>query len=140
MIFEEEPAGARGPYSGREFDPELAGGPIRRLSVERVRITDRGIDVVSTHVARSRPDLPNARMFGQLREISKGKRPATRYDLNFYTHELREFVRYRRLGWPVDQPHDPDVANELWNHAHTASLEGYGLPAAGGLYHPSVVP
>ena len=140
MIFEDVPGGARGPFSGREFDPELAGGPIRRLSAERVRITNRGIDVVARHVARFGPDLPNARMIERLREISKGRRWVTRYDLNFYTHELREFVRYRCLGWPTDQPHNPDDANELWNHAHTASLEDYGLPAAGELYHPLVEP
>ena len=35
-----------GVASGREFDPTQAGGPVRNLSTEGVRITDRGIDVV----------------------------------------------------------------------------------------------
>ena len=134
------PAGARGPSSGREFEPELAGGPIRRLSTERVKITNRGIEKVEKHIARFGSDLPNALMIERLREISRGQRQSTPYDLNFYTHELREFVRYRRLGWDTGQPDDPEAANDLWNHAHTASLEDYNLPATGAIYHPLVEP
>jgi hypothetical protein len=99
MDYEHVPAGARGPSSGREFEPELAGGPIRRLSTARVTITNRGIETVEKHIARFGPDRPNELMIERLHEISRGRRQATHYELNFYTHELREFVRYRRLGW-----------------------------------------
>lgn len=92
------------------------------------------------HIARFGSDLPNALMIERLREISRGQRQSTPYDLNFYTHELREFVRYRRLGWDTGQPDDPEAANDLWNHAHTASLEDYNLPATGAIYHPLVEP
>ena len=82
----------------------------------------------------------NDAMVRRLREIYEARAQATRFDLNFYTHELREFVRYRRLGWPVGQPNDQGDACELWNNTHTASLEDYGLPASGALYHPVLKP
>ena len=62
---------------------------------------------------------------------------ATAADLNFYTHELREFVRYRRLGFPTGAGGDYG----LWNNAHSATLADYGLVEGPGvLYHPSVAP
>lgn len=134
----DDPRGARGPSSGREFDPDLAGGPIRRLSTGRVRITGRGIHAVERHIARFGPDSLNESMVRRLREIAAGRLLATRFDLNFYTHELRESVRYRRLGWPTGQPPDPDDAFGLWNHAHTAALEDYRLPARGEIYYPGI--
>ncbi len=58
-------------------------------------------------------------------------------DLNFYTHELREFVRYRQLGFATGGGDDYD----MWNNAHSATLADYGLVEGPGvLYHPSVVP
>ena len=92
------------------------------------------------HVARFGPDLPNQEMIRRLRDIAAGTVQPTRFDLNFYTHELREFVRYRRRGWQTGQPPDPDIAYDLWNHTHTAALEDYGPPAHGALYHPDVEP
>jgi hypothetical protein len=135
----EDPLGARGPSSDREFEPEHAGGPIRRLTTDRIRITGRGIDAVQRHVARFGPDPMNEAMIRRLREIEAGHLSETQYDLNFYTHELREAVRYRRLGWPEEQPADDDAAHDLWNDAHTATLEDYRLSAQGKLYHPDVV-
>lgn len=35
--------GARGPASGREFDPEAAGGPIQQLDAGKARITSEGV-------------------------------------------------------------------------------------------------
>jgi len=133
------PLGARGPTSGREFDPLSAGGPVRNLSTGGMKITSRGIDVVEQHLSRFGPDAPNQGMVQRLRDIASGKLPPTEADLNFYAHELREFVRYRSLGWPTGQPPEPDAAYELWNNAHTATLEDYGLQEGPGvLYHPSV--
>jgi hypothetical protein len=77
-------------------------------------------------------------MLQRLRDIVAGRVRWTSFDLNFYTHELREFVRYRRLGWQTGQPPDPDMAYSLWNHTHTAALEDYGLPASGALYQPGI--
>ena len=131
--------GARGPYSHRVFDPHAAGGPVRRLSTATVRIIGRGIDVVERHLSRFEPDEANQAMLARLRRIAVGELEPTPSDLNFYTHELREYVRYRRLGWLTGQPSDVDLAHELWSNAHTATLEDYGLREGPGvLYHPSI--
>lgn len=80
-------------------------------------------------------------MVQRLREVAAGQLLPTRADLNFYAHELREFVRYRRLGWRTGQSPGAEAMYELWNNAHTATLEDYGLREGPGiLYHPSVEP
>ncbi|MDP9933652.1 hypothetical protein J2X92_005917 [Variovorax paradoxus] len=128
--------GARGPTSGRTFDPLEAGGPLRDLSMDRLKVTDRGIDVVIKHTSRFGPDEANAFMVNRLRQISSGKLEASAYDLNYYSHELREYTRYRRMGWETGQPADMMNARNLWNNTHTATLEEYRL-RDGQLYHPS---
>lgn len=76
-------------------------------------------------------------MLERLRGIQTGNLNATAADLNFYAHELRESVRYRKLGYRTGQPADPEAAYRLWNNAHTATLEDYGLREGPGvLYHP----
>jgi hypothetical protein len=41
------------------------------------------------------------------------------------------------LGYESGTPTDPEAAHTLWNNAHTATLEDYGLPATpSALYHP----
>jgi hypothetical protein len=129
------PKGATGPASGRPFDPSKAGGPIRTLSTQGVKVTPKGIDAVEGHLARFGPDEANAGMVDRLRRISAGKLDATSSDLNFYTHELRESVRYRQLGHRTGAGDDYD----LWNNAHTGTLEDYNLKEGPGvLYHPEV--
>jgi RHS repeat-associated protein len=135
------PLGARGPISRREFDAAAAGGPVRQLTTNRIRITNKGIDAVEQHVGRFGPDAANEGMIKRLREIAAGQLEPAQADLNFYSHELRESVRYRRLGWRTGQPSDMDASYDLWNNAHTATLEDYGLREGPGiLYHPSVQP
>jgi len=130
------PLGARGPASGREFDADLAGGPVRQLTTADIRITTRGINVVEQHLARFVPDAANRAMIQRLRDILAGRLQLTQADINFYSHELREFVRYRRLGWRADVPTDIDARHALWNNTHTASLEDYRLRGLiGDLYH-----
>jgi len=76
-------------------------------------------------------------MIERLRVIADGSIEPTPVDRGFYTHELREYVRYRKLGYESGMPTDPETAHALWNNAHTAMLEDYGLPATpGALYHP----
>ncbi|MEN9666206.1 MAG: hypothetical protein RLZZ326_2569, partial [Planctomycetota bacterium] len=135
------PLGARGPASGREYDPSNAGGPIRPLTTDGIRITDRGIDYAERHLSRFGPDPANEGMIQRLRDIAAGKLEPTQADLNFYSHELRESMRYKSLGFPSGQPLDEDAAYDLWNNAHTATLEDYLLKERRGvLYHPSVEP
>jgi len=80
-------------------------------------------------------------MVQRLRDIAARKLQPTQADLNFYSHELRESIRYKRLGFPNGQPLDADAAYDFWNNAHTATLEDYLLNEGHGvLYHPSVNP
>ncbi len=133
--------GKRGPVSGRMFRPDMAGGPVRHLTTDRIRMTEWGIDVVEVHLTRFGPDAANQAMVQRLREIAGGRLQPTQADVNFYAHELREFVRYRRLGWRTGQPPEAHGAYALWNHAHTATLEDYRVREGPGiLYHPSVEP
>jgi len=135
------PLGARGPISGRDFDPANAGGPIRQLTTNRIKITNRGIDYAEQHLARFGPDPANQGMVQRLRDIASGKLQPTQADVNFYSHELRESSRYKNLGFPSGQPLGVDAAYDLWNNAHTATLEDYLLREGPGvLYHPSMNP
>jgi uncharacterized Zn-binding protein involved in type VI secretion len=132
--------GARGAISGREFDSSKAGGKILNLSNDNIKITSKGIDAVEQHVSRFGPDQANMKMVQRLRDIEAGKIEATKTDQNFYSHELRESVRYRNSGWPKGQPTSVDEAYEVWNNAHTATLEDYGLKEGpGALYHPDAI-
>jgi hypothetical protein len=134
--------GGRGPATGWDgFDEALAGGPVRSLTTKRVRVTGRGVDVVEHHVARFPPDRANLIMIDRLRRVTLGELTPTDWDLRFYTHELREFVRYRRLGWREGVPRDKGVRHDLWRQAHCATLDDYDLPLQHDdlLYHPDAL-
>lgn len=110
---------------------------IRTLSFAKVRITTKGVDRVIEHLARFGPDAANAKMIDRLKSISNGSISATDYDLKFYTHELREFVRYRAGGL-----NDVD-SYDFYSSQHAATLMDYGIPydqaAKFQLYHPDAV-
>ena len=136
------PKGARGPATAWDgFDEALAGGPVRNLTTNRVKVTSRGIDVVERHLSRFGPDKANSMMVERLRKIANGEITPTAQDLNFYTHELREFVRYRRLGWADDVPANGEARRQLWLQTHSATLDDYGLPLRRDdlLYHPDAL-
>jgi hypothetical protein len=135
----------RGVASGRPFSPDKSGGDIQNLSTNRLKIQPNGINRVEQHLARFGDDPPNKAQIQRMRDIAAGKLKPTEADLNFYAHELRESVRYRKLGYEdrmtgsVWQPTDADRANQVWNDAHTATLEDYSIKEGPGvLYHPSV--
>jgi hypothetical protein len=114
-------------YAGRTFDPDAAGGAIRTLNTSRIKITPRGIDVVEGHLARFEPDAMNRLAVQRLRDIAAGRLESTPFDLNFYSHELREFVRYRRLGWPTGQP--VGEAGNILSSTAPAATAPTGSPA-----------
>lgn len=133
------PAGARGPTSGREFDPEQAGGPIRNLNTDQIKITEKGASVVAKHTSRFGPDQANEVMQQRLSKIAAGETETTQQDLNYYSHELREYTRYRRLGYETGEPPE-EMSREVWNNAHTATLEDYRLSSSiEELYHPEAL-
>lgn len=130
---------ATGKYSGRPYDPERIGRPrtLRTLSFRQVRLTLKGIEVVNAHVARFGEDAYRERMM--LERLSRARTGGghlfTPTLKRFYAHELREFVRYRSIGWKHGQPADRDEAYALWNHTHTAALEEYQLREGPGVLH-----
>jgi hypothetical protein len=50
---------------------------------------------------------------------------ATNTDLIYYTHELKESLRYKKLGFSDGVPNDSNEAASLWNNTHTATLEDF---------------
>jgi hypothetical protein len=127
----------RGESSRRPFHPNNIGLPIspRQLLSDKVKITETGIDKVKHHLDRFDFDPQNQAQIQRFRDIASGKIEATQVDLNTYTHELREFLRYKKLGYENGVP-DGNEAHTLWNNTHTATLEDYGL-TDNDLYHPS---
>jgi hypothetical protein len=137
--------GARGPASGREFDPETAGGPIQQLDPGKDRITCEGVQEATAHLQRFAGggplEAPEQAMLDRLTSIAAGDMEPTSYDLNFYTHELDEASRYAQLGFGPESGVDlgsPEMY-DVWNNVHTAALEDYGIPGA-DLFYPEVAP
>jgi hypothetical protein len=139
------PTGARGSASGREFDPEAAGGPILQLDSGTERITSEGVQEVGAHLQRFKGggplDAPEQAMLDRLTSIAAGDMEPTSYDLNFYTHELDEAGRYAQLGFGHESGADLGSPKmyDVWNDVHTAALEDYGISGA-DLFYPGLGP
>lgn len=137
--------GARGPASGREFNPEAAGGPIRQLDAGEARITSEGVQRTAAHLHRfageSPLEAPEKAMLDRLTSIAGGNMEPTSYDLNFYTHELDEAARYAQLGFGPESGVDlgSPTMYDVWNDVHTAALEDYGISGA-DLFYPGLAP
>ncbi|EPJ2808786.1 S-type pyocin domain-containing protein [Pseudomonas putida] len=127
VVFNSPYPGAttKGTYSGRAFNPDKAGGPIERLDWRDATITAEGLELVKLHTNRFDASDGNKIMIDRLEKILHGKVASTDRDKRFYTHEVRELERYRRLGIADDV--NPDDDSETWNNTHTATLEDYGL-------------
>lgn len=136
-LDELEHFGARGASSSRNFDPNMAGGPIESLTTDGVSIDHEGIAIVEKHIARFDHDPANDVMIGRLRNIANGKLSPERVDLNYYTHECREYQRYCNLGWETGEPEGIE-GYDLWNNAHTATLEDFKL-TDDDLFHPDAM-
>jgi hypothetical protein len=137
--------GARGPASGREFDPEAAGGPIQQLEAGKARITSEGVQEATAHLQRftgaGALEGPEQAMLDRLTSIAAGDTKPTSYDLNFYTHELDEAARYAQLGLGPESGVDlgSPTMYDVWNDVHTAALEDYGISGA-DLFYPGIAP
>ena len=139
------PSGARGPASGRDFDPESAGGPIRQLDAGKAEITKEGVQEVAAHLRRFTGDGPLAApeqgMLDRLTSIASGDMKPTTYDQNFFTHELDEAGRYAQIGFGPESGVDlgSDEMYEVWNDVHTAALEDYRVRGT-DLFYPGMGP
>jgi hypothetical protein len=137
--------GARGPASGREFDPEAAGGPVQQLKAGKARITSEGVQEATAHLQRftggGALEGPEQAMLDRLTSIAAGDTKPTSYDLNFYTHELDEAARYAQLGLGPESGVDlgSPTMYDVWNDVHTAALEDYGISGA-DLFYPGLTP
>ena len=137
--------GARGPASGREFDPEAAGGPIQQREAGNARITSEGVQEATAHLQRftggGALEGPEQAMLDRLTSIAAGDTKPTSYDLNFYTHELDEAARYAQLGLGPESGVDlgSPTMYDVWNDVHTAALEDYGISGA-DLFYPGLAP
>ncbi len=116
-------ATTKGKHSGRMYNPDMAGGPVRELDWRTASITREGIALVKPHTGRFPASDANSVMIDRLQKILRGDIPVTDTDKRFYTHEIRELERYRALGF-ADSVEDESI----WNDAHTATLEDYDKP------------
>lgn len=126
---------------GRELGEEAAeraalgagDRALARFTVDRIKVTTRGVDVIEEHLARFGADPPNAVMIDRLRRIGRGELAATPQDLQFYAHELREKVLYRQAGISNGERGSYEVTSQ----AHARALREYGLTKdPNELYHP----
>jgi hypothetical protein len=118
-------ANVKGKYSGRLFNPEQAGGPILDLDWRTAVITQAGIDAVKLHITRLDQSDANDIMVRRLEKILSQHGKITDTDLRYYTHEIRELERYRAFGY--SDTASPSDESQIWNNAHTATLEDYKL-------------
>lgn len=115
----------KGKYSGRDYNTDKAGGPIQNLDWKGASIDRAGVDKVKLHTGRFESTQENAVMIDRLEKILKGELQVTDIDKRYYTHEIREFERYRNLG--IKDGEVPENKAEVWNNTHTATLEDYQL-------------
>jgi hypothetical protein len=99
-----------------------------------VKITTRGINKVRQHTDKFGYAPSNDYMIQRLELILEGKIKATGTDLIYYTHELKESLRYKKLGFSDGVPSDPNVATSVWNNTHTATLEDFRVRDAEVLF------
>jgi hypothetical protein len=83
------------------------------------------VDKVKLHISRFGDSSDNQVMIERLEKIITGDIEATDVDKRFYTHEIRELERYRRLGIPDGV--EPNDRGETWNNTHSAALEDYRI-------------
>ena len=80
-------------------------------------------------------------MIKRLEEIEANKIKITDYDKRFYTHETREFERYKSLGH--ENSLQKEIPDEIYENAHSATLEDFKLneiqyDGKRTLYHPEI--
>lgn len=126
-------ATTRGEHSGRMYNPDKSGGPIKELDWRGTSVTQEGIDLVKLHTSRFGSSDANAIMISRLERVLRGETAVTDVDRRFYTHEIRELERYRALGVPDGVLVDDEGAT--WNNTHAATLEDYQLRDSSDLFY-----
>ncbi|WP_299883576.1 hypothetical protein [uncultured Lacinutrix sp.] len=137
-----KPKIVKGKYSKRTFDINNCGGKILNLEWINTKITKEGIDIVKKHIGRFEDVEANRKMIKRLEDILSNKIDITNYDKRYYTHEIREFERYKALGYENTLQKNISDGN-IYNDAHSATLEDYklnefDLNGNRELYHPDI--
>jgi hypothetical protein len=120
-----EGAIAEGEHSGRDFNPEQSGGPILDMKWNDAIVSQEGSNIVKRHTSKFIQSDANKVMIDRLDRILRGELEMTDTDKRFYTHEIREFERFKALGYGDTEMPDPD--SPAWNNVHTATLEDFKL-------------
>ncbi|VVP71940.1 hypothetical protein PS918_01281 [Pseudomonas fluorescens] len=120
-----EGAIAEGEHSGRDFNPEQSGGPILDMKWDDAIVSQEGSNIVKLHTSKFSQSDANKVMIDRLDRILRGELEMTDTDKRFYTHEIREFERFKALGYGDTEMPDPD--SPAWNNVHTATLEDFKL-------------
>lgn len=127
------PGDIKGTFTGRSYQSDSIGGPIKTSDWRTAIITAEGIDLIKLHTGRFEQSDANTIMISRLEKILSGLIPLTDTDRRFFTHELRELERYRAIGVPDGV--QPDDNGATWNNAHTAALEDFQLGASADLLY-----
>lgn len=120
-----EGATVTGEHSGRDFNPENTGGPILDLEWISDVASQEGVNIVKLHLSKFNPSDANSVMIDRLEKILRGELMITDTDKRFYTHEIREFERFKSLGYGDTEM--PDAESAVWNNVHTATLEDFKM-------------
>jgi len=128
----------KGKHSQRDFDINNCGGEILHLDWQNVEIFEEGLEMVKKHLDRFESVEANRKMIKRLENVISGKLKPTDFDKRFYTHEIREYRRYKNLGIE-----DGINNSNLYENAHSGTLEDYKIFELDNnknsiLYHPDV--
>jgi len=120
-----EGATEEGKHSGRSFNPDEIGDEISDLQWATAAVSSEGTDIVKLHISKFPQSAANDVMLDRLERIARGELEASDTDKRFYTHEIREFERFRALGFGDTEM--PEIGSPIWNNVHTATLEDFQL-------------
>lgn len=120
-----EGAIVEGENSGRDFNPQESGGPITDIEWASASASQEGVIIVKLHTSKFLQSDANDVMIDRLERILRGELEMTDTDKRFYTHEIREFERFKALGYGDTEMPDPE--SPVWNNVHTATLEDFKL-------------
>ncbi len=116
------------------FSEGTAGGTgLGRLASAEINVSERGLALVESHLAKFGDVPENAAMIARLRAAMSQGRKISGADASFYMHEANEATRMSRLmqGGGMSFENAYDVA-------HAAALQKYGVSPF-SVYHPDVV-
>ena len=125
--------------NGKEFDSAQAGGLVRNLPIEGVRITDRGAGVVERHISRFQSEDANNFMIERLRRIAQISLKLTERDLNYHYARIEGICQIQAFGGRESGvPKDSMEAHRLWSNMHAVTPKDYRLNS-NIPYHPGAI-